>query len=288
MAALLASGITGLVSVGPTGAQASGSGGPHSLAAVQGASTHTRALSAVVSLQLTPPRVTSSAPKPIVGSGEFDFSTGAGRAVLHPPGLTENVVFQPTAIFVREHPRAANALPPGKEWIAAGLTEFPVLSVNFPLFVLQTEASNPSFLLNEVAWGAVSAKAIGTQAVAGGVAAAYQVRVNPSLAASRASGPAGQGFARAVGYELQALGESGATTGSGSVATTVIVWVRSGSIIQLRASPGSGQGTITMTVNSVGNRVQVATPPRSQIVDLATLVPGGERENHGGGDSDGA
>jgi len=32
----------------------------------------------------------------------------------------------------------------------------------------------------------------------------------------------------------------------------------------------------------------VAMPPRSQVIDVAALFPGGERENSGGGDSDGA
>ncbi len=269
-------------------ASAAGGGNAAALAAVQAAAVRTHTLGAGVTLTLTPPRVTAAAPKPILGTGAFDFSSGAGQATLHEPGSTETVVFQPASIFVRQLPRQANALPPGKSWISAGLTEFPVLSVNFPLFVLQTEGANPSFLLNEVVWGATSAAPLGGQAVNGRPATLYQVRVSPALAASHASGPAAQGFSNAVAFELQALGESGQGAGSSAASQSVKVWIENGTVVQLAASPGAGQGTTTMTLTATGVRVHPVTPPRSEIVDLATLVPGGERENNGGGDSDGA
>jgi hypothetical protein len=61
----------------------------------------------------------------------------------------------------------------------------------------------------------------------------------------------------------------------------VRVWVApSGRVVRVQSSPpGSGVGEITETYSRFGSQVSVAPPPASQIVDIATLNPGGEQEN---------
>jgi hypothetical protein len=43
-----------------------------------------------------------------------------------------------------------------------------------------------------------------------------------------------------------------------------------------------------MTFGSFGTPVHVSAPSRTVVADIASLSPGGERENTGGGDADGA
>lgn len=243
---------------------------------------------ASVALDLAATRVFGSTPTPVTGRGTFDFASGSGRAQLKQPGGTETVVFLPTSVFVRQPSTAAGALPPGKTWISAGLTEYPAVSTNFPQFVLQVEGVNPAFLLGEVTWGSSSASPLGTRLIHGNHAEGFLVEVNLSLAAARASGATALAFATAVAYELQAMGTS--TSATNIQFQRVRVWVdTSGRVVQIEASPpGSGIGTTTMTVTSFGTAVHVTIPPKQLIVDIAALTPGGERENNGGGDSDGA
>jgi hypothetical protein len=62
-----------------------------------------------------------------------------------------------------------------------------------------------------------------------------------------------------------------------------------GRVFLLRTSPsGVGMGTITLALSGFGTTVKVSPPVRAQVVDISSLAPGGERENAGGGDSDGA
>jgi hypothetical protein len=261
---------------------------PAALQTVQRAAVRSNSETAAVSLQLAAARVFGAAPRPVTGTGAFDFPEESGRDQLQQPGGTETVLFLPASVFVRQPAAATSALPPGKVWISAGLTEYPVLSTNFPQFVLQVEGVNPSFLLGEVAWGAASAAPLGSRLVGTTKTEGYLVQVDLSSAASNAAGPAAASFSRAIGYELQAEGESAQNGANAS--QTIRVWVdTAGRVVQLQASPpGSGVGTTTVTITSFGVPVHVSEPPKRRIVDIAKLTPGGERENNGGGDSDGA
>jgi hypothetical protein len=42
-----------------------------------------------------------------------------------------------------------------------------------------------------------------------------------------------------------------------------------------------------MTLCCFGEPVEVSAPAQARVVDLSALTPSGERENNGGGDSDG-
>ena len=50
----------------------------------------------------------------------------------------------------------------------------------------------------------------------------------------------------------------------------------------------AGIGTLTLSLDRFGATVQATKPPRSTVVDLAAIIPGGEQEALNGGDTDGA
>jgi len=264
---------------------------PQALEAVTRAASTTQAQTASVSLRLEAAKVFGAASQPVTGSGAFDFRTGTGQAVLNQPSGAETVIFEPASVFVRQPSTGgspgASALPRGKTWISAGLTESPTLRTNFPQFVVQAEGTNPVFLLDQVAWGAVSAAPLGRDTVAGGPAQGYLVEVDLTRAAAGAAGPPGAAFARAIGYEVTALGSTSASTAS---LVEMRVWVDGGGrVVRIQASPpGSGVGVTTVDMTAFGGAVRVSAPPTSRVADIVSLAPGGERENNGGGDSDGA
>jgi hypothetical protein len=142
-------------------------------------------------------------------------------------------------------------------------------------------------LLEQVALGAVSAVSLGQHQVAGAPATEYLVEVDLRRAASTA-GATIPGLQRAIDYELVA--GAGNSTKGGPVRQKIRVWVEAGGrAVQLQASPpGSGIGTTTLTVDGFGKGFRATTPPRGDVVDIATLTPGGERELIGGIDSDAA
>jgi hypothetical protein len=84
-----------------------------------------------------------------------------------------------------------------------------------------------------------------------------------------------------------AVGTTSAVSGS---LVEMRVWIDGGGrVVRLQASPpGSGVGVTTMELTAFGGAVHVSAPPSSRVADIASLAPGGERENNGGGDSDGA
>jgi hypothetical protein len=253
---------------------------------VHGAAGLALAKSAKVDLELVASQVFGSATAPVTGAGVFDFARAQGQAQLQQPAGTETVVFLPASVFVRQ-PTGPNVLPPGRTWISAGLTEA-ALTTNFPQFVIQTEALNPVFLLDETAWGAVTAAPLGATTVNGVHTHGYLVMVDLARAASAATGPASAAFAKAIGFQLNALG-SGSPAASTTI--TVRVWVDDamGTVVRMQSSPpGAGAGTVITTLHDYGTSVHVAPPPSSKVADIASLSPGGERENNGGGDSDGA
>ncbi|HXX90631.1 MAG TPA: hypothetical protein VEI83_10460 [Acidimicrobiales bacterium] len=255
---------------------------------VQAALAATTGTTADVDLALLPAQVFGQRQAPVLGSGTFDFASAEGRAQLEQPGGVETVLFLPAAVFVRQA-SGPTILPKGKEWVSAGLTE-DALASNFPQFVVQTEALNPVFLFQQVAWGALDAAPLGTTTIAGTAADGYLVTVDLARAAADASGPAAAAFARAVGFQLGSLGGSSASSPSPTTAS-VRLWVdrAGGRVVRYQATPpGSGAGTITVTVTRYGSSVHVQAPTRATVADIASLSPGGEHENGGSGDTDAA
>jgi hypothetical protein len=287
--AATAAGVSSVIGAGAAEAAGAAGGAVDTVRTVVDAATRTGTLSAAVSFRLVAARVFGPAPTPVTGSGAFDFSAGRGRVELHKSNGTETVVFLTESIFVHQA-GTARLLPPGKTWISAGLTEA-ALSTNFPQFVVQSEGLNPVFLLREVAWGAAAATPVGPIVQGGSRADGYAVSVDLQRAAQAANGPVAAAYAKAIGLQLSALGTgTAAPTGAGVATVHVRIWIDAGGrVVRLQASPpGAGVGTTTMSLSSFGAAVRAAAPKSAKVADIASLSPGGERENNGGGDSDGA
>ncbi|MBV9659904.1 MAG: hypothetical protein JO337_01975 [Acidimicrobiales bacterium] len=254
---------------------------PRDLDQVVSAASHTLATTSGVSVQLESASVFGATPKPVGGAGAFDFTSSKGNLELNQPSGPERIIFLAQSVFVAQ-PNSGALLPAGKVWISAGLTENS-LATNFPQFVTQVESLNPGLTLSELVWGAVSAAPAATSGAP--AANTYAVEVDLARAQARTAGPSADAFRRAIGYQLTEM--SGATAPNH---ITVYVSVDNRErVVALRSSPaGTGVGTVTLQLSRFGLPVQVSQPGRAQVADISSLAPGGERENAGGGDSDGA
>jgi hypothetical protein len=243
---------------------------------------------------------------PVLGSGEFDFpsATGVEKIDLGEVGAAEpgneQALFLSERVYLQPKGVGTSVLPAGKEWVSATLTGSDAVSTNFPSFVLQVEAVDPRLPLSELAGGAVAAAPAGAEPVGGVPAHRYLVTVDLARALSAVSGPGASVLAQAIQSELAAPGGGAASYTGGQASaprgssadgggqTSIAVWVGGGRVLQMRsAPPGSGAGTATMTLCCFGEPVAVRAPPSARVVDIAALTPSGERENNGGGDSDG-
>jgi hypothetical protein len=267
-------------------------GTPAALRTVLAAAHETLAHPAMVEFTLEGSQALGSSPAPVLGSGEFDFPTGVGSEAIdlgeaaHQERGTEHVTFLPSRVYLQPKSSSTTVLPKGKGWVSATLTGSDSVRTNFPLFVLQVEGINPQFLLGELAGGAVAAVPVGQVTVDREHTREFNVTVDLTRALSASSGLAGTVFGQAIQSELtHSSGAQPLPTGG----TSIRAWVDdAGHMIQLQtAPPGAGLGTVTMTMCCFGEAVNVAVPPPSQVIDITSLTPSGERENNGGGDSDG-
>jgi hypothetical protein len=262
------------------------------LSAVQAAAGKTLAHPAGVEFRLDGSRALGPSPAPVFGSGEFDFSSGMGSETIdlgevnHQEPGTEHVIFRPSQVYLQPKSSATTVLPKGKAWMTATLTGSDSVHTNFPWFVLQVEGVNPQLLLAELAGGAVSAIPVGQEMINGEHARIYDVKVDLTRALSVLTGPPDAALGQAIQSELAALGNGQSAEKQGA---SIRTWIDdAGHVIQMRTSPpGAGVGTVTMTMCCFGTTVEVALPSSSQVVDITSLTPSGERENNGGGDSDG-
>jgi hypothetical protein len=251
---------------------------PTTVTTVQNAAAATSGSIGQVSVDLVPAAVLGRRPPSIRGSGAFDLARSRGTVVLHGASGTEKVVFLPHAVFIRQPPPSsgANPLPAGKSWVSAGLNESPGSGSGLPLFVDQVEVVNVGVLLDEIRWGAVTAKAVSGATGGSTPAQEYAVTVDLGRARAEASGPRARDLVRVAGYQIEALGNPNAS----SAKVRVRVWVAPGGhIVELQWSPpGGGVGTTSISLSDLRSRPHVTAPPPSQTVDVATLSPAGERE----------
>jgi hypothetical protein len=242
-----------------------------------------------VSFRLDGAQVFGSTRAPVFGIGVFDFASGLGSEVIdlpevgrQEPGI-ERVIFVQTRVYLQPKGTSTVALPHDKAWMSASLTGSESVSTNFPQFIGQIQGLNPLLLLQEVAWGARAATPIEERSRRAPEARGHRVTIDLARALA-ATGKAGATVSSlAIQQQLSALGSGR------SASVSVFVWIdRTGRIAQLRASiPGAGLGTELLTLEDVKNSVRVVAPPAAQVVDITALTPSGERENNGGGDSDG-
>jgi hypothetical protein len=235
----------------------------------------------------------SSAPgvssTPLAAHGAGDFRSSSGTIVLELPGgssETEQMIFLPGTVFIKP-PASSLPLQPGRPWIFANFVDIAKYNVNFPPYIVQTESVNPALAISELTWGITAAASDGHETFHGLSTTHYLATVDLRQALSRASGPAGSVFAATISSEIAALGGSTAST---PVSIHLDAWVDgSGRLTGVRFTPaGAGIGTLTLSLDRFGSAVHAGKPPRAKVVDIAAMIPGGEREALNGGDSDGA
>jgi hypothetical protein len=179
-------------------------------------------------------------------------ATGQGVAfTMDVVGLPERGAY----VMYMRSPALRSQLPRGKSWVRIDLQkQGERLGMDFSSILSTSQAFPP--LEN----GLVSARRLGTEAVAGKPASHFRVVVDHRRAAARVPGYAKQ---------LAALER---TTGVRLGRVTQDVWVgRDGRIRQLRFStpmPGRGRATQTLTFLSYDTPVSISAPPRAQVVSL--------------------
>jgi len=257
---------------------------PQALAAVLQATARTTALTS--DFDMTFQRTSGSASLlPLDAHGAVDFTGPSATIRIDLPtssGGTEHMVFLPGTVFFRPPP-SSPPLQPGRPWIFANFADIATYKVNFPPYIVQTESINPAFAVSEVAWGATAASPAGSASFGGRPTRVYDVTVDLQKALTGAAGANGAVFALTLASEITA-------SGSASPTVTARVWVDpEGRLVGVQTVPvGAGIGTLTLSLDRFGATVQATKPPRSTVVDLAAIIPGGEQEALNGGDTDGA
>jgi len=222
---------------------------------------------------------------PLDAHGEVDFRGPSATIRIDLPrssGGTESMVFRPGTVFFKP-PASSPPLQAGRPWIFANFADIAKYRVNFPPYIVQTESINPALTVYEVEWGATSAASAGRATFQGHPTKAYAVTVDLKKALAHASGANGTVFGLTLASEIAASGTPSATV-------NVTVWVDAeGRLVGAQTVPvGAGIGTLTLSLSRFGLRVHADKPARTTVVDLAAMIPGGEREALNGGDADGA
>lgn len=261
---------------------------------VSDAARRTLSLTANVTFRLDGARAFGAARAPVFGTGGFDFRSGTGEETIDLPEAAhqelgnEHAMIFPARAYLQPKGTTAAVLPRGKAWLSATLTGSESVSTNFPRFVGQVEGINPILALSELAGGTTAAQPVGVQIVDHATAERYRVSVDLTRALSALAGPARLAIGQAIQQQLTGLTAGGAANGVPLV--RFYVWVdKPGRVVEYRAAtPGIGDGTALVQMQSFGTRLRVRAPARSQVIGIGALTPSGERENNDGGDSDGA
>jgi hypothetical protein len=225
----------------------------------------------------------------VYGQGPFDLSAGRGSETIDLPELahqehgTEHAIFLPTKVYLQPRGSGFAVLPRGKQWLSASLVGSEPVNTNFPSFVAQVEGVNPMLVLAELEWGATASVPLGPgrQIVDHVRAQRFRVTVDLERALAVAGGPLANVVSEAMQEQLSAAG--------GSSRFSVLAWVdREGRVVQMQARlPGSGEGIELVALSYFGSPVRVTVPAAARVIDITSLTPSGERENNGGGDTDG-
>jgi hypothetical protein len=256
---------------------------------VPAAAARTLTQRALIGWRLNGAQVFGSVRAAVFGQGPFDLKAGRGSETIDLPELahqepgTEHAIFLPAKVYLQPKGRGSAVLPRGKLWLSASLVGSESVNTNFPSFVAQVEGVNPALLLAELAWGATATARLGSgrQIVDHVPAERYRVTVDLERALAVAGGPLAGVLSQAIQEQLTAAG--------GTRTFTMLAWVdRQGRVVQIQAGlPGTGEGTELLAISYFGARVLVTAPPPAEVVDINALTPAGERENNGGGDTDG-
>jgi hypothetical protein len=274
---------------------ASGSGrvavapSPTVLDGVPAAAARTLSERALIGWRLDGAQVFGRVNASVYGQGPFDLSAGRGSEVIdlpelahHEPGV-EHAIFTPDKVYLQPRGTGRAVLPRGKRWLSASLIGAERVNTNFPSFVAQVEGVNPVLPLAALEWGATASVPLGPgrQIVDHVPAQRYRVAIDLNRALANVGGPQAGVLSQAFQEQL--------TAGGGARRFGMTAWVdRQGRVVQIQARlPGTGEGTELLAVSYFGAAVHVSAPAPGQVIDIQALTPSGERENNGGGDSDG-
>ena len=262
---------------------------PATLNGVPAAAARTLTQRALIGWKLQGAQIFGPVRAAVFGQGPFDLKANRGTETIdlpelahHEPG-TEHAIYLPAKVYLQPKGRGVTVLPRGKRWLSASLLGSEPVNTNFPSFVAQVEGVNPVLLLAELEWGATASVPIGPgrQIVDHVPAQRYRVTVDLGRALAAGGGPLANVVSQAIQEQLTAAG--------GQRTFTMLTWLdHQGRVVQMQAKPpGTGAGTELLAISSFGARVRVTAPTPAQVVDITTLTPSGERENNGGGDTDG-
>lgn len=286
---LAACGSSSAPSTAPTGPVTAAAPTAQATAAVTASTAKTLALRSAFTMVFTRTSATVASSTPSGAHGLVDFTGPSGTITLElpgGPGAREQMVFLPGTVFVKP-PSSSLPLQPGRPWIFANFADIAKYQVKFPPYIVQTEYVNPALTLSELAWGTTAAAPYGKAVFEGVPTFHFRATVDLGQALAHATGPAAAVFAQTIDSEIAALGGNAFTK---PVSMHIDTWSDgSGRLIGARVTPpGAGIGTVTLSLDRFGSSVDAAKPPRSRVVDIAEMIPGGEQEALNGGDSDGA
>jgi hypothetical protein len=255
---------------------------------VSAAAARTLTQRAKIGWRLTGAEIFGNLKAPVSGNGPFDLAAARGREVIDLPEIrhqepgTEHVIFLPSRVYLQPKAGSFLVLPRSKKWLSASIAGSESVSVNFPRFVAQVEGVNPVLLLSELKWGATRAVFLGPgrQIVDHVPAQRFRVSVDLTRALAGAGGLGAPALSQAIQEQL---------LGSSRTTFDVLTWVdHQNRVVQMQTTlPGSGEGRELLALSYFGSAAPVTPPPASQVVDITSLTPSGERENSGGGDTDG-
>lgn len=186
----------------------------------------------------------------------IDLATGR-------PGVSNRwyLTYQPERIYLSRRPPLGAPLPAGKTWLAVTADGTQPLGAREKAFVAQAEGLNPQLPLDEIVWGGVSASQPKTVVIAHVPYSRYTVSVDLTKALAKATGTA------RVAIQQQLA----ASPGSKVVQIAVMVdgaghlsWMRT-------VQPGTGLGTVTVTLSSFGVEVKPSLPPANITAELGSL-----------------
>jgi hypothetical protein len=262
---------------------------PAAVHGVPAAAARTLTQRALVAWRLQGAQVFGPTRAAVFGQGPFDLKSGRGSETIDLPELahqehgTEHAIFLPSKVYLQPRGGGLAVLPRGKQWLSASLVGSEPVHTNFPNFVAQVEGVNPVFPLAELEWGAIAAVPLGPgrQIVDHVPATRYRVTVDLGRALAVAGGPLSGVLSQAIQEQLTAAG--------GAHIFEILAWVDGqGRLVQLQGNlPGTGEGTELLAISSFGAPVHVTAPGSARVIDINSLTPSGERENNGGGDTDG-
>jgi hypothetical protein len=251
---------------------------------VSEAARRTLSLTARVDFTLTGARAFGGAHAPVFGKGRFDFRAGRGQEIIDLPEAArqefgnEHAIILPERVYLQPK---GTALPRGKRWVRAAVTGVESVSTNFPQFVAQVEGINPMLALAELAWGTTRARQVREELIGRVPAERYRLAIDRARVLSALTGPGTAALAQAIEQQLAG--------GGGVTSVSFDVWLdKAGRVIEFRTGTrGMADGVTLTRLSSFGVGADVSDPPAAHVVDISSLTPSGERENSGGGDSDG-